>query len=81
MTNPLNLLMSTTPLGQMARVMQDGGNPMQIVSQMAQSNPQMRLGLDIMMRQGPQGIEKYARNMCRERGINPEDLIRQMGLR
>ena len=54
---------------------------MQIVSQMAQSNPQMRLGLDIMMRLGPQGIEKYARNMCRERGINPEDLIRQMGLR
>ena len=81
MLNPMSMLLNTTPLGRMAQAMRGGANPMQVVGQMAQSDPTMRLGYKIISKQGPEGVEKYARNMCRERGINPDDMIRQLGLK
>ena len=79
--NPMSMIMNTTPLGKLAKSLQDGGNPIQVLQQMAPNNPQMQMGLKIAQQQGPKGIEQYARNMCKERGINPDDMLRQMGLK
>ena len=64
-------------------------NPQQFVQQMTNNsqfmqNPMARNALQMYQNGDTKGMEQMARNMCRERGINPEDLIRQfnqMGIR
>jgi len=57
-------------------------NPQQFAQQMMNNsqfmqNPMARNALQMLQSGDANGIEQMARNMCKERGINPEDLIRQ----
>ena len=81
--NPMQMLMNRTPLGQMITAMRgmNGGNPMQIVSQMAGNNQTVAQGLGMLNGKSPAQVEQIARNMAQQRGVNVDDMIRQMGLR
>lgn len=79
MINPFNL-MGNNPMAQLIRAAQGGGNPMQIISQMAGANPQMRNGLEMVQGKSPQQLEQMARNMARERGADVNDILRSLGM-
>ena len=76
MINPMQLM-------QMMRNPQKFAQKMMNNSQFMQ-NPMARNALQLYQNGDTKGMEQMARNMCRERGINPEDLIKQfnqMGIR
>lgn len=67
---------------QLVQMLQSGGNgPQAIIGmlrQQAGNNPVMRNALDMIERNDAAGIEQLARNLCRERGINPEEAVKQL---
>lgn len=81
--NPVQMLMNNTPIGQMITAMRgmNGGNPMQIISRMAGNNQMIAQGLGMLNGKSPAQVEQMARNMAQQRGVNVDDMIRQMGLR
>lgn len=79
MINPF-ALMGNNPMAALIRAAQGGGNPMQIISQMAGSNPQMQSGLQMIQGKSPQQLEQMARNMARERGADVTDILRSLGM-
>lgn len=72
MNNPVQLLMAA---------MKNGGNPAMLIQQMAQSNPQMAQAARMIQGKSNAELQQMAINMCRERGTNPETVLRQLGLR
>lgn len=59
-----------------------GGNPQQMIMSMlrqnANSNPILQNALQMAEKGDTQGIETLARNLCKERNINPEEMIQQL---
>lgn len=53
---------------------------MQSVMQDAQiaNNPMARNAMDMYQRGDAEGLEKMARNICNEKGINPDEALQQM---
>lgn len=72
MNNPITMLIQAA---------QGGGNPIQIISQMAGGNPIMGQGLKMIQGKSPDQIRQMAENMARERGTTAEDVLRNLGLR
>lgn len=77
--NPL-AMMGNNPMVQLMRAAQSGGDPMQIIGQLAGSNPQMQSGMQLVRGKSPQQLEQMARNMARERGANVEDVLQSLGV-
>lgn len=72
MMNPMQLI-------QMMR----GGNPQQFLQQMmgnnsVMSNPIARNAMQMAQKGDSKGIEQMARNLCQEKGLNPDDIIKQI---
>lgn len=42
------------------------------------SNPMAKNALDMAQKGNMQGIEQMARNICKERGLNPDDVMSQI---
>lgn len=57
----------------------NGGNPMQMIQQMAGQDPQMRQFMQMVNGKNPQQLRQMAENMARERGTNVEAVIKQLG--
>lgn len=72
MNDPMQLIMS---------VMRSGGNPMQILQQMAVNNPQAAQAARMIGGKSPTELKQIALNMCQERGITPESVLKQLGIR
>lgn len=72
MTNPMQLM----------QMLRNGRNPQQtvmnIVKQQAGNNPVMNNALQMMEKGDNAGIEKLARNLCKEKGINPDEMLSQV---
>lgn len=86
-----NAISSIKQMGQMAteaeqimqliRVYKGGGDPMQMLSQMAQSNPQMAQAMQMLQGKSPQQIQSMVQNMANEQGVDLNALARQFGLK
>lgn len=67
---------------QLIQMVRNGGNPQQavmnIVKQQAVNNPVMNNALQMMEKGDNAGIEKLARNLCKEKGINPDEMLSQV---
>lgn len=64
------------------KMIQCGGNPKMILSQMMNNsqfsnNPIMKNTFDMMNRGDSKGLEQLARNLCKEKGLNPEEIMSQ----
>lgn len=68
MMNPMNLI-------QMVK----GGNPAQMLMgmlrQQSGNNPFMQNALDMAEKGDSKGIENLARNLCKEQGVNPDEMF------
>ena len=65
---------------QIIRLYKSGGNPMQILSQMAQSNPQMGQAMQMLQGKSPQQIQQMVQTMANQNGIDLNALAAQFGL-
>lgn len=85
-----NVLGGMKQMGQMAteaeqvmqiiRLYKSGGNPMQILSQMAQSNPQMGQAMKMLEGKNPQQIQQMVQTMADQNGVDLNALAKQFGL-
>ncbi len=70
--NPMQLIQS----------LKGGGNPQQMLMNMMQqqsgNNPIMHNALEMMNKGDMQGVEELARNLCKEKGINPDEAVEQL---
>ncbi len=63
--------------------MMKSGNPQQFLQQMMgnnqiMSNPLMKNTLEMAQKGDMQGIEQMARNLCKEKGLNADDVMNQI---
>lgn len=67
---------------QIMQLMKGGGNPQQMImnmmKQQAGNNPVMNNALQMMEKGDNAGLEKLARNLCKERNINPDEAFNQI---
>lgn len=59
-----------------------GGNPQQLAMNMlqknAQGNPMVENVMGMMNNGNTSGVEQIARNLCKSRGINPDEMYKQV---
>lgn len=70
-------LMGNNPMVQIINTMRNGGNPQVMIQQMLGSNPQLQ---QVVAGKSPHQIMQTAENMCRERGISVNDVLKQYGI-
>ena len=67
---------------QLMQMIRGGGNPQQaiinIMKQQSGNNPVIDNAINMMEKGDNAGIEKLARNLCKERNINPDDILSQV---
>ena len=68
------------PVLALVQAMHKGRNPMALMQTMAQQNPQVAQALQMMQGKSPQQLQSMAQNMARERGVDLNQMLRQMGI-
>lgn len=68
------------PLVQMVGLLQSGGNPMQMLQQMAMQNPQAAQAMKMIRGKSPQELRQMAENMAKERGTTLDAVAQSLGL-
>lgn len=68
------------PLAAMAQLAKTGGNPMQMIRQMAGQDPRMRQFMQMVNGKSPQQLRQMAENMAKERGTTVEEIARNLGI-
>lgn len=58
-----------------------GGDPRQMLRQMAGSDPRAAQAFQMMNGKSPAQLQQMAINMCRERGTTPEAVLKQLGIK
>ena len=62
--------------------MMRGGNPQKVVMDMmreqAGNNPVMRNAMQMAEKADSEGIEKLARNLCKEQGIDADEMVNKI---
>lgn len=76
MSNPMN-----NPLMMLMGAMQRGGNPMQLIQQMAQSDPRAAQVMQILGNKPGRQQRDIVMNMAKERGVDLDNLARSLGIR
>lgn len=69
------------PLMQLVSITRQGGNPMQMIQQMAANNPQAAQAMKIMQGKSPEQLKQIATNMAKERGMTIDQVMQQLGIR
>ena len=69
----------SNPVIALVNAAKNGGNPMQMIQQMAGQDPHMRQFMQMVNGKNPQQLRQMAENMARERGTNVEAVIKQLG--
>lgn len=68
------------PVMALVQAMQQGRNHMALMQAMAQQNPKVAQALQMMHGKSPQQLQSMAQNMARERGVDLNQMLRQMGI-
>lgn len=68
------------PIAMLLNIARNGGDPMAAMQQMAQSSPQMRQAVQMIQGKSTAELQQMAQNIARERGIDLNELLRQMGI-
>lgn len=74
---PLN---NRDPISLLISLVQSGGDPNALIGQMAQQNPQISQAVQMMRGKTPQQLESMARNMAADRGLDINEMMRQLGV-
>lgn len=65
---------------QLLNAIRNGGNPQALFNQIAQGNPQMAQVLNSLKGKSNDEMRQYAENLAKERNVNLEQLINNLGL-
>lgn len=76
MNNTYNSMPDMSNLRQAYQMFKNAGNPMQVLSNMAMNNPQMKPIMDAFSR--GERPETIFRRMCQERNIDPNEFIKNI---
>lgn len=83
MNNPLGIFKSMTannPVMQLLSIVRGGGNPMALIQQMAGQSPQVAQALKMIQGKNTAQLQQMANNMASERGINLNEMAKQLGI-
>ena len=69
------------PVLELLAAMRRGANPQAMIEQLAMQNPQAGMVAQMLRGKTPQQQEQLVRNVARERRVDLNGLMRQMGLR
>lgn len=70
----------SNPLAAMAQLAKTGGDPMQMVRQMAGRDPRMRQFMQMINGKSPLQLRQIAENMAKESGTTVEEIARTLGI-
>ncbi len=65
---------------QMLGALRQAQNPMALLSQLANQNPQLKRVMEVMNGKSPQELEQYVRNTAKTQGVDLNQLAQKMGL-
>ena len=65
---------------QLLQAMRMASNPMAVVQQIANNNPQMQEFIKNIQGKSPLELEQYARNLAQSKGINLNQFLNQYGI-
>ena len=68
------------PIMALVNAARSGGNPMQLMQQMAMQDPRIAQAQQMIQGKSPQQLRTMAENMARERGTTVQDVARRLGL-
>lgn len=68
------------PMPMILAMLQRGGNPNSMLTQLARQNPQVAQVMNLLGGKTPEQQRTIAENIARERGVNLEELMRQLGI-
>ena len=68
------------PVMALVQAMQQGQTPMALMQAMAQQKPQAAQVLRMMQGKNPQQLQQMAQNMAKERGVDINQMLRQLGI-
>lgn len=74
-------MMMNNPIMALVNAARSGGNPMQLMQQMAMQDPRIAQAQQMMQGKSPQQLRTMAENMARERGTTVQDVARGLGIR
>lgn len=67
---------------QLMQMMRSSGNPQQalitMMKRQAGNNPVMNNAIQMMEKGDSAGVEQLARNLCKEKNLNPDDVLSQI---
>lgn len=69
---------------QIMAMLQNSGNPMMMLTQLAQQNPMMSRAMQMGQGKSPEQIQNIVRNLAKQKGMNDEQLnqfLNQFGLK
>ena len=64
---------------QLIGMLQKNQNPMGLLNQIAQNNPQLKRVLEIVKGKSPKEIEQYVRNTAQTQGVDLNNLAQRLG--
>ena len=70
---------SGNPFMQILSAARQGGDPMQVLSNLAGIDPRMVQGINMVRGKTPDQLRQIAENMARQRGVSAEEIARQLG--
>ena len=70
----------SNPLATMAQLAKTGGDPLQMVRQMAGRDPRMRQFMQMVNGKSPLQLRQIAENMAKESGTTVEEIARALGI-
>ena len=65
---------------QMLGALQKAQNPMQLLNQLAEQNPQLKRVMEVMNGKSPQELREYVQNVAQTQGVDLKQLAQRMGL-
>lgn len=74
------MMMPMNPL-QVIQALRQGANPNQLMMQLAQNNPAVRQAMQMVNGKTPDQIRDMAQQMARQRGVDLNQLSKQLGIR
>lgn len=76
-------MMNNAPMNpmQLMQMIQNGVNPNQLVNQLIQRNPAFRQAAQFMNGKTPQQIQKEVHQMAQQRGVDLNQLSKQLGIK
>ena len=74
-------MMMNNPVMMLLNAARSGGNPMQLMQQMAMQDPRIAQAQQMIQGKSPQQLRQMAENMARERGTDLQSVARSLGIK